>query len=175
MIAFDAIRALVEGVGPDLWQMNGEIEKLVAYASGTEITSVMVKELVKSSFEGQIFALIDAVSRKQSEETLRLLREERWSGANDFYLMTMLARQVRVLIAARAMLEENPYATKQDLASAMNIHPFVAQKALSQAKTFSLDVLKQTHALLFQFDQGMKSGQLHADMAVDLIAAKMLT
>lgn len=173
-IHFQAVRALQEQVGADLWQLSGEIEKLVAFAGGSEITESMVRELVRASFESQIFALIDAVSRKQSGEALRLLREERWSGANDFYLMTMLARQVRILLAARALLDENPYATKQQLVDVMGVHPFVAQKALAQAKGFERESLIKAHELLFQFDQGMKSGKLRADMAVDLIAGELL-
>ncbi len=168
-----AMRLLVERVGADLWQMDNEIGKLIAYADGRRISSEMVDELVHASFEGKIFSLIDAVSQRRPADAIRLLQEERWSGANDHYLMTMLGRQVRILLGARAALDDNPRITKEELASILEVHPFVAQKALSQARGFSLEHLKAVHDLLFDFDLAMKSGNIDADLAVDLTTIKL--
>lgn len=168
-----ALRALVERVGADLWQMDNEIGKLVAYAGGQPITTSMIDELVHASFEGKIFQLIDAVSQRRPADAIRLLQEERWSGANDHYLLTMLGRQVRILLGARAMLDENSRATSQELAGTLDIHPFVAQKSLAQARGFSLEHLKAVHDLLFEFDVAMKTGGIDADLAVDLTTVKL--
>jgi DNA polymerase-3 subunit delta len=169
-----AVNELVNRVGPDLWQMHNEVEKLVAYANGQEVTKEMVEELVQASFEGKIFDLIDAISKRQPAKALKLLQEERWSGASDHYLLTMLGRQVRILLGARALLDQNLRASKQELASVMGVHPFVAQKALAQAKGFDIETLKATHELLYQFDRQMKTGQINAEMAVDLTAVKLM-
>lgn len=168
-----ALRALVERVGADLWQMDNEISKLVAYAHGQPITGIMVDELVHANFEGKIFQLIDAVSQRRPADAIRLLQEERWSGANDHYLLTMLGRQVRILLGARALLDENPRTTKDELARVLDLHPFVAQKALIQARGFSLAHLKTVHDLLFEFDVAMKTGNIDADLAVDLTTVKL--
>ncbi len=170
-----ALRALIERVGPDLWQMDHEIGKLVAFADTQEIEVGMVDKLVHASFEGKIFDLIDAISRRNSKQAIRLLQEERWSGANDHYLLTMLGRQVRILLGARAILDENPSADKQELASIMGLHPFVASKALTQARGFSLEHLRHVHEQLFVFDRQLKTGQVQADMAVDLVAMKLMS
>ncbi|MBI4591919.1 DNA polymerase III subunit delta [Candidatus Uhrbacteria bacterium] len=168
-----ALQALIERVGPDLWQMDNEIGKLVAYANGQLIAVAMVDELVHASFEGKIFALTDAVSQRRSIDAIRLLQEERWSGENDHYLLTMLGRQVRILLGARAMLDENPRTSKEELAKTIEVHPFVAQKALVQAQGFSLEHLKAVHDLLFEFDVAMKTGKIDADLAVDLTTVKL--
>ena len=173
--AIDAggLRSIVERVGADLWQMDNEIGKLVAYANAQTITVTMVDELVHASFEGKIFQLIDAVSQRRPADAIRLLQEERWSGANDHYLLTMLGRQVRILLGARAMLDENPHVANEELARTLGIHPFVAQKALTQARGFSLEHLKAVHDLLFEFDLAMKTGGIDADLAVDLTTVKL--
>lgn len=167
------LQALVRSVGADLWQMDNEIGKLVAYAGGQPMTTAMVDELVHASFEGKIFQLIDAVSQRRPADAIRLLQEERWSGANDHFLLTMLGRQVRILLGARAMLDENPRSTSQELAGTLGIHPFVAQKALTQARGFSLEHLKAVHDLLFEFDVQMKSSRINAELAVDLTMVKL--
>lgn len=169
-----ALRNLVMSVGSDLWQMSNEIDKLIAYADGSIISVQMVSDMVRTSFEGQIFALMDAVSKKQTKTALRLLQEERLSGANDHYILTMLGRQVKILLAARSLLDENPRASKQDLANEMGVHPFVAQKAIQQAVGFEYDRLRKVHKLLYEFDFKIKTGQIKPDLAVDLVTDKLI-
>ncbi len=96
------LRALVERVGSDLWQISGEINKLIGYAGGAVITREMVETLTHASFEGKIFELMDAISKKQISRAIQLLEEERFSGSDDHYLLTMLGRQVRILLGAGA-------------------------------------------------------------------------
>jgi DNA polymerase-3 subunit delta len=187
-IAPDALRELVERVGPDLWQMDNEIAKLVAWrGQGTPpITRADIDELVRANFEGEIFALVDAVSRKDTAKAIRLLEQERLSGASDFSIFGMLVRQVRIMLAARAVLDAattpNPslpagrqgLERRGTLEQDMDLHPFVAQKALEAAKRFTFDELRATHDLLFKYDAGMKSGLLDAELAVDLATAKLV-
>ncbi|MEI6511350.1 MAG: DNA polymerase III subunit delta [Candidatus Uhrbacteria bacterium] len=175
LIAPDALRELCDRVGGDLWQMDGEIEKLVAYSSGRTIAVADVDLLVRATFDGEIFALVDAISRKESAKAIRLLEEERLAGGSDFAIFGMLARQVRILLGARALLDEDPRASSQRLASEMEINPFVAQKAIDQARKFTLDDLRATHDLLFRYDAGMKSGVLDAELAVDLVTTKLIS
>lgn len=169
-----ALRSLIERVGTDLWQMSHEIEKLIAFANGVSINVSIVDELVHANFEGKIFELMDAISKKQTKRALELLVEERLSGANDHYLLTMLGRQVRVLLSARSLLDENPRASKQELADTLSIHPFVAQKAIEQAKGFSFTDLRKAHDFLFDFDYKLKSGRIKADLAVDLVTDQLI-
>jgi DNA polymerase III subunit delta len=169
-----ALRALVERVGPDLWQMDTEIAKLVAYANGVEIDSDMVDSLVQLSFEGKIFQFIDAISQRRPKQAIKLLQEERWSGANNHYLLTMIGRQVRILLGARASLDRNPHTTKQEFAAKLGVHPFVAQKALLQAKGFSLDQLKLVHQMLYEYDLGLKTGLIDSELAVDLTMVELM-
>ncbi len=170
-----ALTSLVERVGSDLWQMNNEVLKLVAYAGGEIITREMVDSMVRASFEDQIFQLVDAVAQKKTTEAIRLLDEERMSGASDHYIFSMLLRQVRILLGVRSMIDTNPRVGKQEVASALKLHPFVAQKSLGQAKQFKLDDLNNTFDLLFALDHGSKTGKVDVEMAVDLVVARMLT
>lgn len=168
-ISQEAARMLAERVGSDLWQMHGEIQKLVAFANGAQIDEKMVGRLVRASFEGEIFAFVDAVSRKRPTEALKLLEEERLSGANEFYLLTMLARQVRILLGVRSLLDTDSRISQKELAAALELHPFVAGKALAQARAFTTESLKRAHQLLFDYDRDAKSGRMEAGLAVDLM------
>lgn len=170
-----AIDELVKRVGSDLWRMQMELEKLQALVSQTPATIDTVRQMVQATFEDQIFDFVDAVSRKDSKTALRLLEEERLAGAEDYHLLSMLTRQVRILLGARALLDENPRATKDDLASAMRLHPYVAQKSIQQAKAFTIDQLKAAHQVIFNFDLDLKNGKVSPELAVDLTVANFLT
>lgn len=173
-IAPEAVRALMERVGADLWQLNGELGKLAGLAGTNPITAVMVRDLVRASFEGQIFELIDSISKREPREALRLLEQERQAGSDDFYLLSMLARQVRLLLGARALLDENPRASGAEAAAALGAHAFVAGKVLAQARSFTMEDLRRTHALLYAYDAGLKSGKIGAELAVDLVTLDLL-
>jgi len=170
----NVIVAIIERVGSDLWQMSHEIEKLTAFSHGKVITKEMVDELVHATFEGKIFELMDAISKKQTSRAIRLLEEERSSGSDDHYLLTMLGRQVRILLGARALLDQDLRVTKQTVAEELDVHPFVAQKSLEQARLFSFDDLKKAHDLLFEYDLKIKTGRISADLATDLVTDHLL-
>jgi DNA polymerase-3 subunit delta len=173
-IAPDALRALVERVGDDLWQLDGEIAKLIAFADGEQITKPAVDKLVRATFDSQIFALMDAVSGRRASEVIRLLEEERASGASDGYIFAMLLRQVRILLGARLVLDENPRANQDQIAAALDLHSFVASKAVQQARSFNLAELKKTYDLIYNLDVGMKTGKFSDKISVDLLVVSFL-
>lgn len=168
-----AVQELVVRVGPDLWRMQGELEKLAACS--TTVTYETVRSLVAPSFGDQLFDLMDAVSAKDRPRVARLLQEERLRGTTDAHLLSMLIRQVRILLGARALIEERPTATKQDFASALDLHPFVAQKAMSQARVFPLSRLKAAHEQLFDFERRLKHGAMEFNLAVDLFITHFIS
>ncbi len=101
------------------------------------------------------------------------LAEERAAGADAFQLFGMLARQIRLLLQARAILDLNPKAQKQDLADGLSIHPFVAQKLLTEVRSWSAEKLESLHGLAFKLDKSMKTG-LDPDISVDRLVTSFL-
>ena len=160
--------------GSDLWQLNGEIQKLVGYADGKNISRFMVETLVHAQFSDQIFAFLDAVSQQRIIDAMQLLEEERLSGASDGYLFNMLTRQVRILLELKACLEEHPTLSKDKAASLLNLHPFVVSKTISQVKAFPLEHLKKTHDYFYELDRGMKTGRYSERMGMDLAIVALL-
>lgn len=173
-ISADAAQDLALRTGTDLWQADTELQKLAAYAGARTITSAMVADMVRPAFEGQMFALMDMVSQKRSREALRMLEEERQAGSADFYLLSMLQRQVRLLFSARLLLDDDPRASGPQAAETLGAAPFVAGKVLSQARGFTTQTLREAQALAYAFDVGAKSGRVEAGLAVDLLFAKLL-
>jgi len=157
----------------DAWRIDAELEKIAAYANGEAVTHEMIDLLVRADVEADIFAFMDALSSNSPKRALEKLENERESGADSFQLYGMLLRQMRLLVQARAVLKVKPDATKQDLATALKLHPFVAQKILAEVKSWSKSDLEQSHALALRLDKAMKSGT-SPEISVDRLVSEWL-
>src|SRR3990167_5882265 len=71
------IELLQQQVGSDLWQLHQEVEKLVHFSSGKNITLQDAKKLLPVSFQEKAFELTDALAGKKSDRAIYIL-EEQW-------------------------------------------------------------------------------------------------
>jgi DNA polymerase III subunit delta len=164
---------LIGRVGGDTWRLEMEIGKLSAFAGDAPVDSTMISSLVSSEYVEDVFGMVDAIAGGRPAFALQKLAEERAAGADEFPLFGMLARQVRLILQAKALLEDSPNAGKQDIADAFGVHPFVAQKVLAEAKRQSFGKVRAWHSLVAELDVAMKRG-VSADIAVDRLVAALL-
>jgi DNA polymerase-3 subunit delta len=172
-IAPGLLSKVVAMVGADLWQLSGELQKLKARSNGTAVSEQMVNELVRANVDDQIFAFIDAVAAKDRSRAMKMLSDERLAGAEDMYLFAMIARQVRLLLSARDVIDRQPRASAAIWAQELGVHPYVAQKTIAQAKSFSFEFLKKLHDLCFELDRQLKLG-LDQGLAVDRLVSEFV-
>lgn len=163
---------IIARTNKDAWRIDAELQKLAAYANGDVVTLQMVDLLVRADVEADIFALMDALSASPSK-ALKKLTNEREAGADEFQLFGMLLRQLRLIIQVRAVIDVNARANKQDVATALGVHPFVAQKMLDEARGWSMVELKKVHVLAQKLDKSMKSG-IKPEIAVDRLVSEWL-
>lgn len=157
----------------DAWRTGGELEKLSAYARQEPVTMEMVDLLVRTDYEADIFGFMDALASPTPRKALEKLFSERKAGGDEFALFGMLVRQIRLLVQARSVLDDNPKAQKQEVASLLAVHPFVAQKLLGEVRSWSAVELKRTHELAQKLDLAMKSG-IKPSISVDRLVSEWL-
>jgi len=166
-----AVLELASLVGPDLWNMSTEIEKLVNYKDGKTITVDDVKGMVRARFDENIFHLTDALAAKNIKLSLKLLHDQISSGSHELYILKMLTRQFRILLQVREIIDkESNYYT---IASRLQLHPFIAQKAIRDARKFTLDELKNIYRQLLDIDIKIKTTQDNPRLLFDLLIAKV--
>jgi DNA polymerase III subunit delta len=163
------LEMVLSHVGADLWSLSNELRKIAGYASGGTVTGDTLSVLSASENEDQIFALMDAISQKKMKVAFDLLEMQRSNGAHDIQIFAMLARQIRLLLEVRSLIDENERISKQDIATALGMHPFVAQKTLIQACAFSSGQLQDIHQQLFEVDVASKIGGIDPRVALDRI------
>jgi len=166
-----AILELASLVGPDLWNMASEIDKLINYKNKKLITANDVRAMVRARFDDNIFHLTDALAVKDAKLSFKLLHDQIASGSHELYILTMLTRQFRILLQVREILDqESNYYT---IASRLRLHPFVAQKAIRGARKFTLEELKNIYQQLLEIDVRIKSTQDSPRLLFDLLITKV--
>lgn len=167
-----ALLELVARVGSDLWQLSGELEKF--FALGKPVTREIVEELVRGNTPENIFGFTDALVAHDARRAMKELENERVNGAAVPYLISMLARQFRILCEACDYIRAHDGATSNELAKAFGWHPFVAKKTLAQVRKFDSKELSRAADVIFQAERDVKTGVFDADTALDLLVSKLL-
>ncbi|MCR4312369.1 MAG: DNA polymerase III subunit delta [Candidatus Uhrbacteria bacterium] len=162
---------LIARVGSETWLLQAELEKLVAFANGEPITAAMVDLLCGTTFNEDVFGLLDAFTGDPGRALERLAKERR-AGAEDFPLFGMVTRQIRLLLAYRLFVDRT--GSSQGIASALGIHPFVAQKLGKEAGRHSLLHLRAWHRRARELDRAMKRG-LSPRLAVDRLVTEAVS
>ncbi|MFH1030829.1 MAG: DNA polymerase III subunit delta [bacterium] len=157
-----ALNMLLERVGSDLWQMNNELDKLISFSS--DITSENIKMFIKAKYDENIFNLTDAIGSKNKKLALRLLAEQLKAGVNINYIITMLARQFRLLLEIKDYMVKSASAhvSAQSISRDLKMNSFVVGKLLGQAKMYDMADLKKSYSRLMDID--LKSKTTNSDM-----------
>jgi len=166
-----AAEMLKDMVGVETRQAGMEIAKLLAYVNWSRPVTVQdVEAVCVVTSQQSVFDFVDALANgngKAAQHLLhRLLETE-----DDFSLWGMVIRQFRLLIQAREILDAR--GNQNDVARALGVHPFVAEKAAQQAARFSIESLEYIYRKLLTIDEGVKSSQLTLDLALDTLVVEL--
>jgi DNA polymerase-3 subunit delta len=149
-------------IGSDLWRLDNEINKLLTFDK--KITLKTVGELVEGEFLDSIFVLMDAISEKKRQKALITLNKFMQDDANHIYLFTMLARQVRNLLAVKELSEGG--LRESAIVNKLKLHPFVVKNTLRQSKNFSNKELIDFHSHLVEIDYQAKTSGTNSKTAL---------
>jgi DNA polymerase-3 subunit delta len=166
-----AAAKLAEMVGVDTRQAGQEIAKLLAYVNWERQVRVQDVEAVSIvTAQESVFDFVDALANGDSKSAQHLLHRL-LENEDAFSLWGMVIRQFRLLLMAREVLDSR--GSKDDVARALGVHPFVAEKTTGQARAFDLPVLEQIYHKLLEIDEGAKTGQFTLDLALDTLVMEL--
>ena len=173
-ISPSALRLLIHHVGMNLRALDGEIEKLTLFAGEDSINEFSVTELVTDVREASIFAAVDAVVESKSDLALRLIQNIRTGGAGATYILSMLARQLRLVTLAKELHESRTHYS--DIGGRLKIKSdFVVQKTVDQAKSVSWKRITFLYDQIITADRSIKQGTLDEDLALELFVTEAVS
>lgn len=168
-----ALRLLADLVGNNLWQMNSEIDKLLAFTKAEQITVADVEKLVKTKLDEDIFKLTDAIGQKNKKLALKLISDQLQSGTSSVELLSKIIWQFKNLLLVKGFVEQNGagYPTT-NLTYQLGLHPFVVKKTIAQVRSHELSDLKKNYRHLMIIDYKIKTSQVDPEVLFDLLIVK---
>ncbi len=152
-----------------LYKLDNELDKLAAYANARRIEEADVETLVAGEEVADMFGFVDALSLRDGAAAYRIMRGVLARGEAPLIVMSMIARQMRLLIQAK----ENVRLAPDELARLLGVHPFVAKKVAQQVDRFSMAELEQAHIAVAEADFAVKTGRMEDVVALDVLVAAL--
>lgn len=169
----DAAQLLATYINEDPRLASQEIEKLLAYVNYQRpVRDQDVRQLTADVRQGDVFEMVDAISRGDGETAMRMLRRQLQEN-HPLQLFGMIVRQFRLLIQVKDILEREPGQDHTSIAKELGTHPYPIKKIIPQSKHFSLPQLEDIYHRLSNVDAAMKTGQLDQELALDLLIAAL--
>lgn len=163
----EAAALLAELIGSDLRLLDLELDKLLVYADERAVNKRDVELLVHHARETNVFDLVGCLGRRQADRALELLHGLLDDGEPALIILSMLARQVRLLIQVSELRAQR--VAEAEMARRLGLPQWLPQKLLAQAGLFSMAELETAHRRLVETDQAIKTGQVDGDLALDLL------
>jgi len=160
----------------DLWQLAGELNKMIAYAYAAKdkiISLKIVHLFLPEVIDGNYFHFLDALLSKNSKQALKLLHDQWLDNNAEAAVFGSLVWQFRVLLLIKDHLQLHPGLTSDLIARNLKLSPFVVKKALVVLRGFDFDKLKSIHRELLEIDRKVKNGESDYQTLLDLLVVKV--
>jgi DNA polymerase-3 subunit delta len=171
-IGEEAAAALVSGAGTDARGLERELEKLLLLAADRPIEPADVRALVPAGDDTRVFELVDAIGNRNARAAVRAWRALVRAGEDPHRLLTMVARQIRLLSRARAPLAAGR--PPAGLAGALGLPPFVARNLAGQARAWPAPALEAVLTRLVGLDRDAKTGGQELESSLELLVADLV-
>jgi len=194
-ISFSTYNMIRQRVGQNAHQVFQELEKVIAYIGEKKrIEEKDIRGLIAETINESIFALTDAVGRKNISQSLLSLHRLIRSGEAPIKINALIARQVRLLLQARLLVEERllqedagrsnykifnqrvfqPLAEKvrhrlpnNAQLNLLKQNPYAAYKVVQALRFFDQMELENAMAIVLQTDIDLKSSSLPAEQILE--------
>jgi DNA polymerase-3 subunit delta len=155
-----ALDLLVEALGADLARIAVEIEKLGLYAGSRTVTTDDIPALVPDARATTIFALVNALGRRDRTRALELLDTLTSEGIYLPLALTFLSTQFRLALAAReAGLKSVQQVQSHFTRLGMPMWGSRAEQVYQTVAKFSKPQLERALGLIFEADRGLRDAR----------------
>jgi DNA polymerase-3 subunit delta len=168
----EAVARIAWLAGTDTRLLDQEIKKLALYAGNREVTSEHVNIMVPDARETNIFAAVDAVLERRPAVAMKLLYSLLSGGSSVQRILSMLARQVRLLILTIELQKQG--IESEELGKRIGLtNRYALDKTMRQSHNFGTDHLANILRRLLSADLAIKQGEINERLAVELLVGEL--
>jgi DNA polymerase-3 subunit delta len=162
-----AMASLTQLVGPELWTIENELDKLAAYAQGETVEPETVALLVSAAQEGRIWDLTDAIEAGDERKALRAMRLLLGEGEASQRILVMIVRQFRQLTLVKDLRERG--VRPDEVARASGVPNFRLGAVGAIASRFAWPALRAAYGRILEADLSVKRGLMDDGSALQLL------
>jgi DNA polymerase-3 subunit delta len=168
-----AAMALASQIGEDTRLAAQEIIKLLTYVNFSRpVEPDDVVHLTPLSAKIGDFDLVNAI-RDRDQRKAQALLQRSLEDDDPIYIFQRIVSQIRALVIGREIHDER--GTVNDFPKALKISYYPARLALEGASRFSNKFLDMIYHRLLELDESIKTGQIDADLALELLVIELTT
>ena len=166
-----ACAALADAVGRQPMLIDSELRKLSLYCGGRRVGVEDVRNMVAYVREANIFQAVDAVIDGKAGVALRMAGRVMDDGGSAAYMMSMIARQIRLLLMVTDLMAQRQ--PQNEIGRRVRLSGWVLNKTLQQARRASFERLKRMHALLVETDLTLKTKPIEERLALEILIVEL--
>ena len=167
----EAAAALADAVGRQPIILDSELKKLALSRDGERIRQEDVQRMVVYVREASIFQAVDAVVEGRTGDAIRMVKQIIDGGQPASYVITMIARQVRLLLLAKEMRAQR--VAPREMGQRLKLPGFAVDRAQRQEARLPYERLTRMHRQLVDSDLAMKTTGVDEQLALELLIAEM--
>lgn len=171
-ISTELINYLVSLLNDNYENINNELDKIFLLGKEDKnITKEDLDGLIIPSLDDDIFSLIDAITNKNKNKSIKLYQEFINRNEDMIKIIYLLASKYRLMLQVR-LLSDRGY-LESDIAKAMQIHPYRAKMVLREAYKYELGNLIKILKELDYLDRDIKLGNVDKNLALEVFLLKI--
>lgn len=165
----DARKEICQRIPLDMETLHHELDKLDLY--GDVITKEVVAQLISKPLEEDVFALVDAVVKKNVKKAFSIWKDFCVIHVDAIYIIALLAGQFRFLYEVKSLIMQGR--GKAEIVDIVKAHPYRVQLAMQNVSNLSQDDLMHLLWKLAQLDQNIKSGVLDKKLGFEMFLLEL--
>ena len=170
-ITESTLQLFLERTGSDMENIHMELEKLLSYTIGREvITSEDVEELCTMQTTGQIFEMIRAIAEKKQRLALDLYYDLLALKEPPMRILFLIARQFNQLLLVKSLTAKGM--DRASVASKAQVAPFIAGRLMTQARSFTMQQLRNAVQDCVDAEEAVKTGRMTDVLSVEIVIVK---
>lgn len=170
-ITESTLQLFLERTGSDMENIHMELEKLLSYTIGREvITSEDVEELCTMQTTGQIFEMIRAIAEKKQRLALDLYYDLLALKEPPMRILFLIARQFNQLLLVKSLTAKGM--DRASVASKAQVAPFIAGRLMTQARSFTMQQLRNAVQDCVDAEEAVKTGRMTDVLSVEILIVK---
>ncbi|MBR2988262.1 MAG: DNA polymerase III subunit delta, partial [Clostridia bacterium] len=156
----EAMLKLVEYCSRDMNRINGETDKLIAYAGGKPVTEETIESLIAPDLEFKVFELTDAIAYKNAPKAVAIVEKMLEENGAQGKVFGLIYNHFRRLLH----ISLNPNET--NLSTLLKVQPYAITAAKKQLSRFTIKRLKAIVDKLDDVDFTLKTNSSYAKTVI---------